>query len=100
MGIIGASEAGIALIVERTVRDAQVADEGPDLGVVPVDDGVDADEIGPAVVGRVEMGQLGTVRVRPARAHEDGLDGRVEGEIGLEGGPQGGPGRVGGVPRQ
>ena len=100
MGVVGAAQAGVALVVELAVLDAEVADEGPDLGVAPVDHGVDADKVGPAAVGAVEVGERRAVGVGAAGADEDGPDGRVAREVRGEGGAQRRARRVRRVPRQ
>ena len=50
------------------------AEEGPDLCEMPVDDGVNAHEGRPSVVGGVEEGEVFAVRVGAAGADEDGAD--------------------------
>lgn len=86
MGIISSPEAGVALVVEGAVVDAEVPDKGPDLSIVPVYDGVDAHEVGPAVIGLVEVGEGGAMGVSAPGADEDGADLGVEVEVGGEGG--------------
>lgn len=70
--------------------EAQVigAEKGPDVGVGPVEDRVDADKVGPALVGVLKGFEEGAVRVVAARADEDGLwrVGLALVEVGLEGG--------------
>lgn len=61
-----------------------MTNESPDLRVVPVNDRVNAHEIRPSAIGRIEMGQIGPVRVSAPGSDEDGLDGRVEGEVVFE----------------
>ena len=79
-------------------------EETPDLGEFPVDDGVDAHELRPAVVRGVEEGEVRTVRVGASGADEDGADVRAGTEVGFEGvadgdfgGGGGGGGRGAGV---
>ena len=67
-----------------------MAQELPNLVVAPVDDGMDAHERRPAVIGGVEMGQQRAVRVGAARADENGLDVGLQGEVVGEGGAHGG----------
>lgn len=88
MGVVGAAQASVALVIERAVLDAEVTDKGPDLGIAPIDDRMDADKVGPAMIGAVEMRQLCAMGVCPPGAHEDGSDGRVQRQVGGERRPQ------------
>lgn len=90
MGITRAPQTGIPLIIERTILQIQMANEGPNLRIMPINDGMDAHEIGPSAIGAVEMRELRSVRIRPARAHEDGLDAGISVQVVLEARPQGG----------
>lgn len=62
----------ISQIIKPTIRDLQVPNKTPNLGVVPVDDGMDAHKRRPAAVGRVEVLQALAVGVGAPRADEDG----------------------------
>lgn len=101
MRIRRAAQTRIPQIIKRTVRDLQMADETPDLRVVPVDDGMDAHEGRPAAVRRVEVLQALAVGVGAAGADEDGADagfvGKVVGEGFLHGFGVAGEGEVVGV---
>lgn len=75
-----------------------MADKSPNLNVVPVDDGVDTHEAGPAVIGRVEVRQMLSVRVGAPCPDEDCLDvwlvAQVRRKRGLHGGGIGSEGEV------
>lgn len=56
----------------------EVETHGPDIYIMPIDDGVYAHEGGPAGVGRVEVGQVLAMGICTACTDEDGFDrGRV-----------------------
>jgi hypothetical protein len=81
-----AAQTRIPLIVHAAVlqpgaRELVGPQKRPDLLEAPVDDGVHAHKVRPAAVGAVEEGQVLAVRVRAARADEDGLDVPVLGEV-------------------
>ena len=73
-----------------------MTDESPDLGIMPVNNGMDANEIGPSAVRRIEVGEVGAVGIRAAGSDKDSPDSGVQGEVVIEGVPEGGAGRVGG----
>lgn len=56
---------------------------------MPVDDGVDTHQRRPSQIGRVEVGEVSGVGISAAGAHEDGLNGRAVGEVGVESGAHG-----------
>lgn len=62
-----------------------MANEGPDVDVVPVDDGMAAHKGRPASVGAVKVRQKRAVRICAPRADEDGLDLGVVGQVVCEG---------------
>lgn len=58
---------------------------GPDLDVMPLDDGMHAHERRPAAVGRLEGVEFPAVGIRPAGADEDGFDAAVGLQVAGEG---------------
>lgn len=91
------TKACIALVVETTVLEAQMADKRPDLSIMPVDDRVNAHEIGPPVIRLVEMRQLLAVRISASCADEDSPNAGIQGQVALKARADGGAGGIGGV---
>lgn len=85
MRILRAPQTRIPQIIQPTIRNPQLPDERPDLGVVPVDDGVDAHEARPAAVRGVEGLECRAMGVGAPGADEDGADAGVVGEVVGEG---------------
>src|SRR5699024_1947828 len=61
VGVCGTTKTGVALIIQGTILQAKVTNEGPNLGVVPIDNGMNANKIWPATICTIEMGQVGTM---------------------------------------
>ena len=73
MGITHSTQTCITAVIEATVGQFEVKNKGPDVGVMPVDDRMDAYKIGPSMVGVIEVGKFFSVRVRSSCSDEDGL---------------------------
>ena len=87
MRVPHASQAGISLIIQSTVSDAQVPQECPHLRIPPFQHWMYTHEWRPAAIGGVKSAEVFSVWVRPARTHKDGADGLAwwRGEIRREG---------------
>lgn len=85
MGIRRAAQTRIPQIIQATIRDLQMANKTPNLGVVPVDDGMDPHKVRPAAVRGVEVLQALAVGVGAPGADEDGAHAGFVGEVVREG---------------
>src|SRR5699024_3720991 len=94
VGVCGATETGVALIVERTVLETKMTDKRPDLSVVPIDNGMNSDEVRPSSIRTIEMRQLGAMRVRTTSPNKNRLHSRIQRQIILKTRPQCRPRRI------
>lgn len=85
MRIRRTAQTRIPQIIKPAIRDVELFEKSPNLGIMPVDNGVDAHERRPAAIRRVEVFQLRAVGICAPRADEDGADGGVVGQVVGEG---------------
>jgi len=71
-----ATKRGEALVVQIAKRDAEVADEGPDLHIMPFNYWMHTHEPRPVIVRGIEVRQELAMRVCPSRSHEYSFDSR------------------------
>ena len=95
---IGSStKTGVTAVIEATIGQVEVPNKGPDVGVMPIDDGMDAHKVWPAVIGGIKMSQPFAMRVRPPGTDKDSLDVWISGEVMFEARTDGHIGRMSGV---
>mmetsp|Transcript_29488 Transcript_29488/g.80962 ORF Transcript_29488/g.80962 Transcript_29488/m.80962 type:complete len:224 (+) Transcript_29488:956-1627(+) len=69
-GVAHAAEGGVALVVERAIRQAKAPEESPDVAVGPIDYGVDPHEGRPAIRRRREGIDIGHPWVAMPLSHD------------------------------
>lgn len=72
-----ATKRGEALVVQTAKRDAEVADESPDLHIMPLNYWMHTHEPWPVIVRGIEVRQELAMWICPSRSHEYSFDGRL-----------------------
>lgn len=72
--VVHLAQRSVALVVEGTIWELELAEELPDLSVGPVEDGKDAMKVGPAGTALADGFEVPRPRIAPSIAHNDALD--------------------------
>ena len=97
MGVCGTTKTGVAPVIQGTILQAKVTNEGPNLRVMPIDNRMNTNKIRPTTICTIEMGQIGTMRIRTPRANENSLNRRIQLQVIPKTRLQRRPRRIGGI---